>query len=118
MSSDSDLTVYFLGASRAIRVPWLLEEMGVPYKLVSSGRAPNGLAPPEFKQQIPAPLRKCPTVKDGDVVVQESGAIVEYAIGQQSWGESWLEFTDMKLDTWSTNTTRVTNSCPRNRKPM
>lgn len=73
-----NITVYFLGASRAIRIPWLLEELGVPYDIVSSPRSPEGVGPPEFKEKIPAPLKKSPTIKDGDLVVQESGAIVQY----------------------------------------
>ncbi|KAI0125626.1 glutathione S-transferase [Xylariales sp. AK1849] len=78
--SNSDITLYFLGASRAIRVAWLLEELDLPYKLVSANRASNGLAPPEFKQRIPAPLKKSPTITDGDIMVQESGAIADYLL--------------------------------------
>lgn len=78
-STATDITLFFLGASRAIRIAWLLEELGLPYKVVSSPRAPNGLAPPEFKRQIPTALGKSPVIKDGeDVVVQESSAIAEY----------------------------------------
>jgi len=84
MSSQPDITIYFLGASRAIRVPWLLEELNIPYKLVTSPRNPAGVAPQEFKDKIPAPLKKSPTIvvkggaADGsDLVVQESGAIVQ-----------------------------------------
>lgn len=75
--SKPNITVYFLGASRAIRIPWLLEELGIPYEIISSPRNKAGVAPQEFKDQIPAPLKKSPTIKDGDLVVQESGAIVE-----------------------------------------
>ena len=76
-TKSPDITLYFLGASRAIRIAWLLEELSLPYKLVSSPRAPNGLAPPEFKAKIPAKLGKSPTIRDGDLVVQESAAIAE-----------------------------------------
>ena len=79
--SKPNITVYFLGASRAIRVPWLLEELDVPYDLVTSPRNPAGVGPQEFKDKIPAPLKKSPTIKDGDLVVQESGAIVQYVPG-------------------------------------
>ena len=82
--SNPDITVYFLGASRAIRIPWLLEELNVPYKLEVSQRNPAGVGPQEFKDKIPAPLKKSPTIlvkrgaNDGsDLVVQESGAVVE-----------------------------------------
>lgn len=77
MSQSPSVTVYFLGASRAIRVPWLLEELGVPYDLVVAPRNKAGVAPQDFKDKIPAPLKKSPTIKDGDLVVQESGAILE-----------------------------------------
>jgi Glutathione S-transferase len=72
-----DITLYFLAGSRAIRIAWLLEELGLPYKLVSSVRAPDGSAPPEFKARIPSKLANSPTIKDGDFVLQESAAIAE-----------------------------------------
>ena len=75
---DPDITLYFLNSSRAIRVAWLLEELGLPYEAICADRAPNGLAPPEFKSQIPNALGKSPTIKDGSLVVTESGAILEY----------------------------------------
>lgn len=75
--SKPDITVYFLGASRAIRIPWLLEELDLPYELVISPRNKAGVAPQDFKDKIPAPLKKSPTIKDGNLVVQESGAIIE-----------------------------------------
>lgn len=72
------LTLYFLNSSRAIRIAWILEELGLEYELVAADRAPNGQGPPDFKAQIPSPLAKSPTIKDGSVVVTESGAIIEY----------------------------------------
>ena len=77
MAQQPDITLYFLGASRAIRIAWLLEELALPYELVSSPRAPNGLAPDEFKAKIPTKMGKSPVIKDGEIVVQESSAIVE-----------------------------------------
>jgi len=72
-----NITLYFLGASRAIRIAWLLEELSLPYELVSSPRASNGLAPPAFKAKVPTKLGKSPVIKDGDIVIQESSAIAE-----------------------------------------
>ena len=77
MTSKPDITLYFLGASRAIRIAWLLEELKLPYNLVSSPRGPDNLAPPDFKAKIPAPLAKSPTLKDGELVIQESAAIAQ-----------------------------------------
>ena len=78
MSNKPDITLYFLNASRAVRIAWLLEELRLPYNLVAADRAPNGLAPPDFREKIPGPLRKSPTIKEGDLVLQESSAITEY----------------------------------------
>jgi glutathione S-transferase len=75
---DSNITLYFLNASRAIRVAWLLEELNLPYEAICADRAPNGLAPPDFKSEIPYALGKSPTIKDGELVITESGAILEY----------------------------------------
>ncbi len=78
MAQTSDITFYYLGASRAIRVAWLLEELDLEYKLVASPRAPNGLAPPEFKQKMGTKIGKSPTITDHGITIQESGAITEY----------------------------------------
>lgn len=78
MASEPQITLWFLNASRAARVAWMLEALQLPYNLVRSERASNGLAPPEFREKIPGSLRKSPTIQDGDLVLQESGAIIEY----------------------------------------
>ncbi|KAH7486104.1 hypothetical protein FOMA001_g5732 [Fusarium oxysporum f. sp. matthiolae] len=88
-TKQPDITLYFLNASRAIRIAWLLEELGLSYKLVTSPREANGLAPPEFKAKIPTRLGSSPTIQDGDLVIQESGAILEYLCETYD-SESWL----------------------------
>lgn len=78
-----DITLFFLNASRSIRIAFLLEALHLPYNLVRADRAPNGLAPPDFRARIRAagqPLGKSPTLVDGDLVIAESGAIVEYLL--------------------------------------
>ena len=71
------ITLYFLQSSRAIRIAWLLEELSLEYELVYSERESTGLAPAEFARKIGTPLGKSPTIKDGDLVLSESGAISE-----------------------------------------
>lgn len=73
-----DLTLYFLQTSRSIRVAWLLEELGLDYKLETYDRESSGLAPAGFKQSCGTHLGKAPVLKDGDLILQESGAITEY----------------------------------------
>lgn len=59
-----DLTLHFLQASRSIRIPWLLEELGLDYKLETYDREDNGPAPTAFKQSCGTGLGKAPVLED------------------------------------------------------
>ncbi|HEY2628154.1 MAG TPA: glutathione S-transferase [Usitatibacter sp.] len=73
------ITVHHLNNSRSQRVLWLLEELGEPYEIVKYQRdSKTMLAPPELKKIHP--LGKSPVVVDGDIVLAESGAILEYFV--------------------------------------
>ncbi|WP_082210019.1 glutathione S-transferase family protein [Serpentinimonas barnesii] len=71
------LVLHHLEQSRSQRVLWLLEEMGLPYELKTYARQrSNRLAPPELKAVHP--LGKSPVLGHGELVLAESGAILEY----------------------------------------
>ena len=73
------IIVHHLNNSRSQRVLWLLEEMGLDYEVKRYERnAETMLAPPELKAVHP--LGKSPVIQDGDIVVAETGAIVEYLL--------------------------------------
>jgi glutathione S-transferase len=73
------IEVHHLNASRSRRITWLMEELGLDYELVPYQRdATTNLAPPELKAIHP--LGKAPVIRDGNEVIHESGAIVEYLI--------------------------------------
>ena len=75
------IEVHHLNNSRSQRILWLLEELGLDYQIVPYQRDPvTRLAPPELKA-IHA-LGKSPVIRDGAMVVAESGAIVEYLVGK------------------------------------
>ena len=84
------IIVHHLETSRSQRVLWLLEELGLPYKIKLYKRDPKTrLAPPELKQVHP--LGKSPVISDGELVLAESGAILEYlaeTYGAQAQGEA------------------------------
>lgn len=76
--STPKITLYFLQCSRSIRIAWLLEELALPYELKFYERQPNYCVPEQFKLDCPeATMGKMPVLVDGDIVVQESGAITE-----------------------------------------
>lgn len=71
------LVVHHLNNSRSQRVLWLLEELGLPYRVQRYQRdAKTMLAPPELRRVHP--LGKSPVIEDDGLVMAESGAIVDY----------------------------------------
>lgn len=70
------ITVHHLNNSRSQRVLWLLEELNVPYQIKRYQREASMLAPEALKKVHP--LGKSPVITDGNRVVAESGAILEY----------------------------------------
>jgi Glutathione S-transferase len=82
---DAMLTVHHLGRSQSERIVWLCEELGIPYDLKIYDRdAVTRLAPPEYKALHP--LGAAPVIQDGDVLLAESGAIVEYIVAKYGQG--------------------------------
>lgn len=73
------ITVHHLNNSRSQRVIWLLEELGVDYEIKRYQRDPKTMLAPKSLLKV-HPLGKSPVITDGDTVVAESGAIVEYLI--------------------------------------
>jgi len=79
------LTLHHLENSRSQRILWLLEELGVEYKIKRYKRDPKtSLAPPSLLKIHP--LGKSPVITDDDLTVAESGAIVEYLVGKYDDG--------------------------------
>lgn len=79
------LVVHHLGRSQSERIVWLCEELGVPYELRRYERDPvTMLAPPGFKALHP--IGAAPVITDGDLVLAESGAVVEYVIARHGAG--------------------------------
>jgi len=79
------LTIHHLGRSQSERITWLCEELGLPYELKRYDRDPvTILAPPELRALHP--LGAAPVITEGDLVLAESGAIVEYIIAKHGGG--------------------------------
>ena len=75
------LTIHHLRISQSERIVWLCEELGLEYDLKLYNRDPETrLAPPELKALHPMEI--APLIEDGDTLLGESGAIVDYIIGK------------------------------------
>ena len=79
------LTVHHLGKSQSERIVWLCEELQIPYELKRYARdSVTMLAPPDYKALHP--IGAAPVITDGDLVLAESGAVVEYIIAKYGNG--------------------------------
>ena len=72
------ITVF--GEGRGFRVVWLLEEMGIPYRLRPVDLLAGVENDPEFLAVNPAGF--IPAIQDGNVTMVESIAIMEYLMGR------------------------------------
>jgi glutathione S-transferase len=78
------MKLHFAPNSRAGRIVWLLEELGLEYELNEMAFHPKDLKSDEHRQRHP--LGRVPVLEDGDVSIYESGAIVEYVMARHGDG--------------------------------
>lgn len=78
------LKLHFAPNSRAGRIVWLLEELGLEYDLNQMAFHPKDLKSDEHRKRHP--LGRVPVLEDGDVSIFESGAIVEYVMARHGDG--------------------------------
>ncbi len=78
------LKLHFAPNSRAGRIVWLLEELGLPYDINKMAFHPKDLKSDQHRARHP--LGRVPVLEDGDVSIYESGAIVEYVLERHKNG--------------------------------
>ncbi len=75
------LTLHHLEYSQSFRILWLLEELGAEYDLIVYQRdCKSSLAPDSLKTL--SPLGTAPVITDGEIVMAESNAIIDYLLDQ------------------------------------
>lgn len=104
------VVVHHLENSRSQRILWALEELGVPYEVKRYERdRKTNLAPESLKKVHP--LGKSPVITNENITVAESGAIIEYLVGEYGDGllsvgndqeqnrayQYWLHFAEGSL---------------------
>ena len=83
------ITVHHLGKSQSERIIWLCEELGLPYELKRYTRDPvTNLSPPELKALHP--MGTAPLLSDGELLIAESGAIMDYILAKHGGGRLTL----------------------------
>jgi len=71
--------------SRAGRILWLLEELKLPYEINSMKFHPSDLKSDLHRSRHP--LGRIPVLEDEEVIIYESGAIVEYILARHAPGK-------------------------------
>ncbi|MDO6460303.1 glutathione S-transferase [Granulosicoccaceae sp. 1_MG-2023] len=93
------ITLHHLESSRSQRILWLLEELGLEYRIERYARDAETLLAPERLRAV-HPLGYAPVLQDGDLVLAESAVIIEYLLheyGDAGWqpqrGDGqWLDY--------------------------
>lgn len=78
------LKLHFAPNSRAGRIVWLFEELGIEYEINKMAFHPKDLKSDAHRQRHP--LGRVPVLEDGDLTLWESGAIVEYVLARYGDG--------------------------------
>lgn len=76
------LKVYHAPNTRSVRVLWLLEELGVPYEKVTVEFDPKYLQSDAYLAINP--MGKLPAIDDDGLMLNESGAIVQYILAKHA----------------------------------
>ncbi len=78
------MKIYYAPNTRAVRIVWLLEELGLDYELERFKLGDKSMREPGYLAVHP--MGRVPALEDGDVRMFESGAIVEYILARHGGG--------------------------------
>ncbi len=81
------LRLHFAPNSRAGRIVWLFEELGMEYALNKMALHPKDLKSDEHRKRHP--LGRVPVLDDGEVSLYETAAIIEYVM--EKYGDGGLK---------------------------
>ena len=79
------MKLYFAPNSRAVRIAWLLEELGLEYEVEKYTVGDRALRSPEYYKIHP--MGRIPVLEDGGTRIYESGAIVQYLLAKHGDGK-------------------------------
>ena len=86
------LKIFHSAGTRAFRVIWVCEELGVPYEIAPVDFSPAYRATPEWRAMNP--VGKVPVMIDGDMKMFESCAMMQYVLDRYGDGRLQPARTD------------------------
>ncbi len=78
------MKVYYAPNTRAVRIVWLLNELGLNYELERFKLGDPAMRDASYLRLHP--MGRVPTLEDGEVTIFESGAIVQYVLAKYGQG--------------------------------
>jgi len=78
------MKIYYAPNTRAVRIVWLFEELGLPYELQRYKLGDAGMRSPDYLKVHP--MGRVPVLEDGETTIFESGAIVQYVLAKYGDG--------------------------------
>ena len=78
------LQIYHAPRTRGFRAIWLCEELSLPYSIVRIDMSPAYRSSPAWRRMNP--VGKVPAMRDGEFVMFESGAMVQYLLDKFAGG--------------------------------
>lgn len=78
------MKLFYAQNSRAVRIAWLLEELGLDYEIEKFELGSRDMRGPDYLALHP--MGRVPTLLDGDTRIFESGAIVQYLLARYGNG--------------------------------
>ena len=79
------MKLYYARESRAVRVAWVLEELGLEYDVHKFSLGDRSMREPAYLSLHP--MGRVPTLEDGKIRLFESGAIVQYILEKYGNGQ-------------------------------
>ncbi|MCB1644851.1 MAG: glutathione S-transferase, partial [Pseudomonadales bacterium] len=81
------IQIYHFWGTRSVRPIWVCEELALSYEVISVDFSAEYRATPEYRALNP--VGKVPVLRDGDMTMFESGAMVQYLL--DAYGQGSLQ---------------------------
>lgn len=92
------MKIYYAPNTRAVRIVWLCNELGLPYELERFKLGDPAMRAPDYLAVHP--MGRVPALRDGDATLYESGAIVQYLLARYGEGRLAPDVASADYPAW------------------